>query len=260
MVVPEGSEFTDGTRLSWANATDVSLTLTLPNMSFTDYPVLAVETVMAVDGSVMQIAAGLYPNNTKWLAYGWYIMNVQAYPQSYQWILNGSQPEMSAGAPVLLSIALTQGRWQYRIEDLDTHVSMEGDYAPSVPHVVRAGDQEVFALESYSTSNVVFAQMGNLTLETMRINGRQIATGWYEYGGWDTHHSPLFVVGGLDPPPYIALREVKTSTLVWSYEEWTGSEETSASSSLLAILVGIPLVALVLVAALVWVTKRRMHR
>jgi hypothetical protein len=234
--------------------------MTLPNISFTDYPLYAVESLMAADGSVMQVAAGLYPNSTQWLAYGWYIKNVQATPQYYEWVLNASKPEMAAGAPVSLSISLIQGRWQYGIEDLTTGASMAGDYPINVPPAFKIGDQELFALESYSTSNIVFAQMGNLTLNTLRINGRQIATGWYGYGGWNTRHNPLFVVGGFDPPPYIFLQKTNDSTLVWSYEEWSGSQpEVLLPTSLVTTLVGVPVVA-ILVFAILWVRKRQVHR
>ena len=182
VVVPEDSRFTDGGSLSWTNATAVSLTMTLPNISFTDYPTLAVESVMASDGSVMQIAAGIYPNQTKWLAYGWYIRQVQAYPQSYDWILNSSEPEMVAGTTVSLSIYLSQGRWRYSIEDLTTQVVNSGYYGFDIPPALKVGDQEVFALESYSTSNAVFVNMGNLTLDSLRIDERQVSSGWYAYG------------------------------------------------------------------------------
>jgi hypothetical protein len=203
VVVPENSRFTDGSHLSWANVSAVSLEVTLPNITFSDYPTLAVESLMASDGSVMQIAAGIYPGNSKWFAYGWFIKDVGVYPQSYDWVLNSSKPEMTAGAQVSLSIFLSKGRWAYRIEDLSTQEVAAGEYATTVPPTLKVGDQEVFALESYTTSSLVFAYMGNLTLNALRINGREIAAGWYGYGSWDARHHLLFVVGGLNPPSYI---------------------------------------------------------
>jgi hypothetical protein len=257
VVVPENSKFKDGSRLSWANATEVSLAIKLPNITFTDYPVLAVESLMAADGSVMQVAAGIYPNNTKWLAYGWYIRHVQSYPQTYDWILNSSKPEMPAGAPVSLSIYLSQGRWRCRIEDLSTNDSAVGDYAVTVPPTLKVGDQEVFALESYSTSDAVFAHMGNLTLETLRINGRQIAVGWYEYGGWNTGNNPLFVVGGLYPPSSISLQEATDATLVWSYQQWLASGQEEPQSSPFTILAGVPAMTTLVVFSIAYAMRRR---
>ena len=261
MVVSEGAGFADDGRLSWLNATAVSATVTLPNISLTDYPLYAVESVMAADGSILQVAAGLYPNNTRWHAYGWYVANTLAQPQNYVWVLNASKPEMMPGASVSLSISLVQDRWQYNVEDLSTRTSIVGDYPTNVSPVLRTGDQEVFALESYSTSNVVFAQMGNLTLDTLRINGKQIVTGWYEYGAWQTRETPLFVVGGLDPPPYIYLQKSNDSTWVWSYEQWSGYQGVPPPPpSTLAIVVGVPLVALFLASVIMRVKKRQRHR
>jgi len=211
---------------------------------------------MAADGSVMQIAAGIYPTSTKWFAYGWYIRNVQANPQTYGWILNYSKPAMMAGDPVSLSIYLSQGRWHYRIEDLTTREAATGEYAPDVPPSLRVGDQEVFALESYSTSNIVFAQMGNLTLDNLTINGRRIASGWYGYGSWDTHHNPMFVVGGLDPPSYISLQQKPDGTVVWSYQEWSAATEVRPPSLPLTIL-GIPVLVASVMLVAVYALKRR---
>jgi hypothetical protein len=256
VVVPENARFSDGGHLSWGNATAVSITIRLPNMSFTDYPTLAVESVMAADGSVMQVAAGIYPNYTTWLAYAWYIQHVQAYPQTYEWVLNSSRPEMSADAPVSLSIYLSLGRWQYRIEDLSTHQAAAGDYAFNVPPTLKVGDQEVFAFESYSTSNVVFAHMGNLTLDRLSINGRQIQADWYGYGSWDTHHNPLFTVGGRNPPSYISMQEEKHATFVWSYHEWLGSGQAPPQRSPLTILVSVPTLAAIAVVAVLYTMRR----
>ena len=258
MVVPEGSGFVDGGRVSWANATTVSVTVTLPNISLTDYPLYLVESVMAADGSIMQVAVGIYPDSTSWLGYGWYIKNVLAYPQDYLWVVNASKPDVAPGASVSLSIFLMRDRWQYTFEDLTTRESMAGDFPLSAPPVLRVGDQEVFALESYSTSNGVFAQMGNLTLDTIKINGRRIATGWYEYGAWQTRRIPLFIVGGLDPPPYISLQPSKDLTWVWSYAEWSGYQEAPPSTSLLTVLVVVPIVVgISSIFVIVWTTRRQ---
>ena len=260
VVVPENARFSDGRHLSWGNATAVSVTMRLPNISFTDYPTLAVESVMAADGSVMQVAAGIYPNYTKWLAYAWYIQQVQTYPQTYEWVLNSSRPEMSAGAPVSLSIHLSLGRWKYCIEDLSTHQAIIGDYAVNVPLALKAGDQEVFAFESYSTSSVVFAHMGNLTLSSLTVNGRQIQADWYGYGSWDTHHNPLFTVGGRNPPSYISIQETKDASWFWSYHEWLGSGQAPPQRSPLTILVGVPTLAAIAAVAILYMIKRYLER
>jgi len=257
VVVPETSRFTDGSQLSWASVTNVSIDVTLPNITFSDYPTLVVESLMASDRSVMQIAAGIYPGHAKWLAYGWYITNVEAYPQSYDWILNSSKPEMAAGTSVSLSISLSRGRWSYRIEDVSTHEVTAGEYSATVSPTLKAGDQEVFALESYTTSSRVFAQMGNLTVNALRINGRKIASGWYAYGSWDTRHNPLFVVGGLEPPSYISLQETDHGTLVWSYGQWSVSGAAQPPTLSLTVIVGVLVASGILVLTAVYFGKRR---
>jgi len=213
---------------------------------------------MAADGSVMQIAAGIYPGNSKWLAYGWFIADVEAYPQSYSWVLNSSKPVMTAGDRVALSISLSGDRWGYRIEDLTTHDAVAGEYAVTVPPKLKVGDQEVFALESYTTSSLVFAHMGNLTVDALTINGKEIATGWYGYGSWDTRHNPLFVVGGLDPPSYISLQETGGETLVWGYEQWSSSGSAQPIFPL-TVIVGIVLFAGILASVAVYTVRQRRH-
>jgi hypothetical protein len=260
VVVPENSQFADGGRLSWENATAVNVVIRLPNMSFTDSPTLAVESVMATDSAILQVAAGLYPYSTTWLAYGWYIRNLQGYPQTYEWVLNSSKPEMAAASWVSLSIYLSSGHWRYRVEDLSTHDAMSGEYAFDVAPALMVGDQEVFALESYSTSNAVFAHMGDMILKTLDIDGRKVSGGWYPYGSWDPSHKPLFVVGGLSPPSYISLGESENKTLEWSYEQWSTSAQATSSNGVLTPSVAVPAAAALGVTILVFAVKKRKKR
>jgi hypothetical protein len=229
----------------------------LPNITYTDAPTLAVESLMVSDGSVLQIAAGIYPNSTDWHAYGWYIGNLQAYPQSYEWVLNSSKPEMAPGASVSLSIYLSSRHWQYTIEDVDTKETVSGEYAFNVPSGVKPGDQEIFALESYSTSNGVFAHMGNMTLDTLSINERRVSSGWYPYGSWDTTHKPLFVVGGLTPPTYISLQETRDGTLDWSYEEWAVSGHAPLQYSFPQLFIPLLGLIVIMVSAIAYKTRKR---
>ena len=92
---------------------------------------------------------------------------------------------------------------------------------------LKVGDQEVFALESYFASNVVFAHMGVMILKTLDINERKVSGGWYPYGSWGTSHKPLFVVGGLNPPSYISIGESENMTLEWTYQEWASSSQAT---------------------------------
>jgi hypothetical protein len=98
--------------------------------------------------------------------------------------------------------------------------------------------------------------MGNLTLDTLSINGRQIEADWYGYGSWDTHHNPLFTVGGRNPPSYISMQETEDPSLVWSYHEWLGSGQAPPQRSPLTILVGVATLAVIAVVAVLYAIKR----
>jgi hypothetical protein len=141
---------------------------------------------------------------------------------------------------------------------MSTHEVAAGEYAATVPPTLKVGDQEVFAFESYTTSSLVFAQMGNLTLDSLRVNARKIAAGWYGYGSWDTKHNPLFVVGGLEPPSYISLQATENGTLVWSYEKWSTSTPAQPSFPLIAI-VGVVVLAGIPLPAAIYFVRRRKH-
>jgi hypothetical protein len=75
----------------------------------------------------------------------------------------------------------------------------------------------------------------------------RVTKGWYYYGDWDTTHNPLFVVGGLNPPPFISVRGLDNGTIEWNYIEWTGSEQAFPLSLGVTVLV---LVAVTVVMAL----------
>ncbi len=220
LVVPEGSQYEDGGNLSWETAKNVTAIVRLPNIDHTDNTIYAIVSAMAEDGSVLQLAAGIYPNMTNWLAYAFAIKNMQAYPQNYTWVLNSSKPEMEPGASVTLSIFLSSNNWDYALEDANTKASVTGKFSSNARPVFKTGDQELFALESYSTSRSAFEHMGSLVLSSLLVDGRRIAKGWYYYGDWDNVHHPLFVVGGLNPPPFLSLQKFNDNTITWSYSEW----------------------------------------
>jgi hypothetical protein len=251
IVVPDGSQFGGDGELSWKNAESITAIIQLPNISYTDNTILAVMSVMAEDRSVFQVAAGIYPNQSKWLAYAWFIQNLQAYPQTYSWVLNASKPSMTAGDSVSLSIILTPEQWKFQVDDLSTHNVATGLLNSSLTSSFMVGDQEVFALESYSFTNRVFQQMGALVMKSLLVDGRQVSSGWYYYGGWDATHSPLFVVGGSNPPPFIYVHELENTTVEWNYQEWQGSVETPSYQFSQIDLIGLPIAAAAIIFVLI---------
>ena len=226
-VLPQGSIFSDGRRLSWPSATNITSVVRLPKMGATDGPTLAILSLMTEDSNVLQIAAGLYSGSTVWRAYAWLIRNAQS-RQVYSWVLNGSMPEMRPGALVDLSLLLSAGGWRYKVIDVATGSAVRGSFGSGIDTTPKSGEQEVFSLESYSSNSSVFHEMGNMTLESLFVNGGRIASGGYFYGSWDPAHSPLFVVGSANPPPFIAVERMQNGTIVWSYQSnWIGNESSS---------------------------------
>lgn len=225
IVIPEGSQYADGRRLSWENVKEVTAVVHLPSINHTDNTIYVILSAMAQDGSILQIAAGIHPKMSSWLAYAFFIQNLQSYPQSYTWALNSSKPEMTAGDWITLSIYLSSKHWGYRLADMSTKEGVSGLFMYNVTPSFKTGEQEVFALESYTYTSFVFENMNALILNSLLVDGDKITKGWFYYGDWDSTHNPLFVVGGRTPPPFISIRRFDNDTVVWSYFEWRGSEQ-----------------------------------
>jgi len=221
LVVPQGATLADGRTVAWGNVGNITAVVELPVVSRTDNTILVVLSAMVGDNSVLQVSAGLFPESTSWRAVGWYIPDVRASPQQYEWTLNSSTPELPSGGWVSLSIFQAGGVWQYRIVDLDTQREVSGAYSDAPVAHVREGDQEVFALESYTSNATVISGMGNLTLKSLYLDGQALKGGLYYYNDWDPSHQPLFVVGGLDAPNFISVEDLRNGTFVWSYSaQW----------------------------------------
>ena len=248
VVVPNGAMLQGGGHLSWTGVANLTASMTLPNITLPDGVVYAVMSVMASDGSVMQSAAGVFPNRSVWLAYAWSIASPN-HP-TYQWILNGSAPQMSPGTNLSMSIYMGKGTWDLKITDRSTGASVSRQYPSDIPASLKTGDQEVFALESYSRSAATFQHMGNLTLQSVSVNGERVTAGVYSYGDWDPRHNPVFVVGssGTTPPTFISLEQVGPGSYVWGFGGlWGpagGDYGNSVSASLLLLVLGVTAVAL----------------
>ncbi|MDV3277065.1 MAG: hypothetical protein LYZ69_01190 [Nitrososphaerales archaeon] len=225
VVVPDGAGLSGGDALSWSAATNVTVVVRIPDIVNATQIMYAILSLMTRDGSVLQVAAGIYPGNRSWLVYSMFIADVGTYPQRYQWVLNSSEPRMSPGDSVAIAIILTQtDGWMFIVRDLSTGSSVERSFGANAAHSLKVGDQEVFALESYSRDASTFEKMGNLTLVSILVDGMRVSNGWYPYADWDVRHNPLFVVGGATPPQFIAFSRGGNVTAVWYYVEgWSGS-------------------------------------
>ena len=238
VVVPKNAQVVGGGGFSWGEVNNVTAKVALPQINQTDGQVGAVLSLMTTDGSVLQLAAGINPATDEWLTYAQFISDITATSANYQTIDNGSMPEMSPGDVVVLSIFASSGSWSYGLTDLNSHRSTQAKF-PGGEAPLAAGAQEAFALESYSENSSVFAHMGNLTLQSLTIDGMRVVQGLYIFSNLDWQNDPLFVVGGYAQPPYfISVQRAVDGSVVWSYAGgWTGQSPPLALTILAAMAV-----------------------
>ena len=255
-VVPNGAQLSGGARLSWEGVTNITARVTLPQINATDGTVLAVLSLMTGDGHVLQLAAGIYPQTERWLSYAWLITNIQATSQDYDWVINSSAPEMSPGDVITLSLSLS-GVWSYELGDVTTHQSVQGAFPAGEASPPTAGDQEIFAMESYTENSSVFSHMGNLTLTSLTLDGQKVTQGLYFYSNWEGMGNPLFIVGGYtEPPSFMSIVNSDNGAVVWSYSgAWIG-QPPSLTLPVSVVATGI-LAACLVAAAVVFLRIRR---
>lgn len=219
IVVPEDAGLLGGGGVHWEGVTNVTASLVLPDMESPDRTVYAILSVMTSDGSVLQAAAGALPNRTGWLGFAWFVRGADSAAPTYTWVLNASEPAMSPSANVSISIFRASGAWSLSVTDLDTASRVARSFPAGAASTLKAGDQEVFAFESYSRTQETFRDMGNLTLNSVWLDGRRVESGSYLYADWDMVHNPLFVVGssGTSPPSFIYAKESISGSYFWSY-------------------------------------------
>lgn len=258
IVVPEGATMQDGGKLRWEGASNVTVVLTLPNISLPDRTVYAVLSVMTSDGTVLQAAAGIQAGSRSWLAYSWLIPNAQAIPLTYDWVLNGSAPDMNPGAKVALSIYYALGSWNLKVADESTGTSESCAFPSGPAPGLKAGDQEVFAVESYSRLAATFRCMGNLTLSRLLVGGTGVTGGFYSYGDWDPSHNPLFVVGssGTSPPAFVSVQPAEGGSVTWGYTTVWGIRG-DPMANVLATAALILLATASVLGVVLWKTRKR---
>ena len=248
-----------GGGVRWESIKNVTASLTLPDIESPDGIVYAVLSVMTSDGSVLQAAVGALPNRNGWLVFAWSVQASSPRPTSYQWVLNASEPEMSPLANISISIFFTSGLWSLRVADVSSGSSVEKSFPPGPTSTLRAGDQEVFALESYTRTLATFLGMGSLRLNSILLDGEQVVGGCYLYSDWDMVHNPLFVVGssGSSPPSFINAGEGSAGSFFWNYTGVWGVQENplgSLAEALAAVSVG---GALTLGGVGLWLARKR---
>ena len=219
VVVPQGADLQGGGRVAWDRVSNVTALATLPNITRPDGIVYAVVSLMTGDGTVLQAAVGIWPNDSTWSAYSWLISGADAATLTYDRILNDSPPAMAPGSGIGISIYFASGAWNLRIWDPATGDAVGRSFPGPLADSLKVGDQEVFALESYTRSSAAFHDMGNLTLSGLFLDGSRVTGGVYAYSDWAPNHSPLFAVGssGTSPPPFISFGRADDGSFVWGY-------------------------------------------
>lgn len=239
VVVPDGATLAGGERLSWASVTNVTAVMQIPKITNTSATTYAIVSLMTQDGVVLQSAFGIYPHNGSWLLYSMFINDIGQYPQHYTWVINSSAPAAEPGNIVTISIYRSpQQVWSFRAEDLNTSLSTQRAFGAATEEPLKTGDQEVFALESYSRDSSTFQGMGNMTLRSVFLNGERIVSGWYAFADWDATHNPLFVVGGTAAPQFLGFSILHNGTAVWYFAgNWAGDGQVGGMWSVFAAVV-----------------------
>lgn len=261
VVVPEGAGLLGGVAVRWDGVNNVTASLALPDIASPDRTIYAILSVMTSDGSVLQAAAGALPNRTGWLGFSWLVQGADSGAPTYLWVLNASEPTMGPRANVSISIFRASGGWNLSVTDMDTGSKVVGSFPPGPSSTLKAGDQEVFALESYSRASETFSGMGNLTLNSLLLNGNTVLSGCYVYANWDMVHNPLFVVGssGSSPPSFIDVRGRPSGSYIWGYAGvWEAPVDPIAGVT--QVLVALALAGAVALGTLGvwWIRKRRL--
>jgi hypothetical protein len=234
VVVPENSKLAGVGQVNWNSVKNVSALFNLPNISVTNGTIYAIMSLMTENGSIIQVAAGLYSNSSHWTAYAMYILNPESYPQVYRQVTIPRENQMFAGDLLSMSIYFSGGRWWFKVNDLSRNTAVASCFNVSLPGELKDGDQYVFALESYSSNSSVFQSMSNMTLRGLFLNGQKVISGWYLYTTWNNENFPLFIVGGATPPSFISVGFTGNGTVTWSFvSTWSAEAPPSIPFSLI---------------------------
>ena len=217
-MVPQGSALSGGGTVNWEDVVNVTALIQLPLIANVSAATYCVVSVMEQNGAVLQAAFGEFPGRAGWQVYAMYIRNLNHVPQEYSWVLNGTAPAAGPGDVVEISIyQAAGGAWDIRASDLNASASVEQPFGGNNTGPLREGDQEVFALESYSFDSGTFSDMGNMTLLSLALDGRGVVSGWYAFADWDMVHNPLFTVGGATPISAVGVDILGRGRAVWYY-------------------------------------------
>ena len=256
--MPQNS-LTDAGKVQWQKVRNVTALFRVPNITSTDNTIYLVMSLMTSDGAVIQVAAGIYRNMSSWGTYGMDIIHPTVYPQQYTPALDTGEPEIAPGHMASLSLYESNDTWNQKLVDLNSGKTVDAPFqSAGISSSLKAGDQFVIALESYTSNKTIFESMGNITLESIIVDGARVSGGAYAYSGWDNVHYPLFSVGGASPPSFVTVQLLNNGSAVWSYGQiWSSSETLQIPFQLILIIAVVVAVLIFSLVALLLIQRSK---
>ncbi|MEM2909661.1 MAG: hypothetical protein QXO01_01145 [Nitrososphaerota archaeon] len=266
LIVPDGGSLENGSTVRWDKVNNVTVVVTLPKINQTDGTIYVILSAMTKSGNIVQVAAGLYPEENLWFVYSMYIAEVVSVEKSYVPISIKSGPTMKPGDAISMSIYSNNIGpsivWMERVCNLNTGDCRVADMLNDGSAVFMPGEQEIIALESYTTTESVFEHMENMTLHNILLNGVQVTGRWYVGDGMVFDRSPLFQVGGIvHVPSYISMYFTPDGKAVWyyspSWERW--SDSLSDLNALIVFMVALLVSSISLAMIILKIFKIKIH-
>ncbi len=91
------------------------------------------------------------------------------------------------------------------------------------------GPQYIIAFESYSYNSSVFENMGKIIFYGIFANGQIILKGPEAYTSWSESITPLFLVGGQNPPSFIQMYSQNGSYIITYGKNWSAYKAAQSS-------------------------------
>jgi hypothetical protein len=242
LTIPNGSPLEDGSRVEWGKHRNITVVLTLPNISYTDKTIYFIVSIMTKQQTVIQAAIGIHPNNTYWTSSFMYVRNVYQHNKTYIAVLPDSPPYFHPYDKASISIYYRPsedgagGVWASSITNLSTGKSIDVDILVDNSSTFMDGEQEVIALESYTSNEKIFEQMDQAILHSILVDGRRVLGGWYIDDGQVFDRRPLFEVGGGQAPSFISIIFKDDGTIAWIYSKPTWNNSLSPVYSIMFLL------------------------
>ncbi len=262
LTIPDGSPQGNGDVVDWSSTSNLTVIVTLPRINYTDGIIYVIASIMTQSGNILQVAAGLSPGEENWSTYFMYATNISSQGKTYVPVLLKGGPSLAPGDTVSISIFSTriglEPRWMGRVCDLASGECREISLLADGSSTFMPGEQEVIALESYTSTEEVFSDMSSMVLHSVLADGEKVVGGWYIDDGLVFTRRPLFEVGGAFPVPnFIYMSFPSESSAVWAYSapSWEAGSNVDDTS-----IFGIAITLLAVLIAIVAASALKMKR